>query len=149
LQPDRISELIARVKAERYRGRRLRAGTSFRGSAIPNESVVRVSDFLFLHGNGVTDPRHIAAMVRKTRAVAGYTPKPILFNEDDHFNFDQPDNNMTAAISEHASWGYFDYRMKGESFRDGFQSVPADWRIGSPRKRAFFTLLAQITGSEP
>jgi hypothetical protein len=102
-----------------------------------------------LHGNGVTDPRHIAEMVRVTRAVPGYTSKPILFNEDDHFNFERPENNFTAAISEHASWGYFDYRMKGESFEDGFQSIPADWSIGSPRKRAFFALLAQITSSKP
>ena len=84
-----------------------------------------------------------------TRAVPGYTPKPILFNEDDHYNFDQPENNMTVALSEHASWGYFDYRMKGESFENGFQSVPADWTIDSPRKRAFFTLLAKVTGAEP
>ena len=149
LKPDRVSELIARVKAVRIRGRRLLAGTSFRGGLIPTESVVRVSDFLLLHGNGVTHPEQIAEMVRKTRAVPGYTPKPILFNEDDHFNFDLPENNMTAALGEHASWGYFDYRMKDESFENGFQSVPADWNIGSPRKRGFFDLLAQVTGSKP
>lgn len=56
---------------------------------------------------------------------------------------------MTSALSEHASWGYFDYRMKGENFEDGYQSVPADWKIDSPRKRAFFRLLAQITGADP
>jgi len=147
LKPERVSELIARVKATSKRGRRLLVGTSFSGGAIPTESVVRVSDFLLLHGNGVTQPELIAEMVRKTRAIAGYAPKPILFNEDDHFNFDQPENNMTAALSEHASWGYFDYRMKGESFEYGFQSVPADWGINSPRKRGFFDLLAKVTGS--
>jgi hypothetical protein len=149
LKPDRVSELIARVKRARKNGRRLLVGTSFRGGAIPVESVVRVSDFLLLHGNGISQPEKIAEMVRKTRAVPGYTPKPILFNEDDHFNFDQPENDMTAALSEHASWGYFDYRMKDESFEDGYQSVPADWSIGSPRKRAFFDLLAQVTDSKP
>ncbi len=30
---------------------------------------------------------------------------PILFNEDDHFDFDRPENNMMAAVSEYASWG--------------------------------------------
>jgi len=149
LRPERVSELIARVKAAHLRGRHLLVSASFRGAAIPTESVVRASDFLLLHGNGVSHPEQIAEMVRKTRAIPGYTPKPILFNEDDHFNFDQPENNMTAAIGEHASWGYFDYRMKGESFEDGYQSVPANWAIGSPRKRAFFALLAQVTGSEP
>ncbi len=149
LKPERVSELIARVKNARRRGRRLLVGTSFRGGAIPTEAVVRVSDFLLLHGNGVSHPGQIAEMVRKTRAAPGYTTKPILFNEDDHFDFDQPENNMTSALSEHASWGYFDYRMKGENFEDGYQSVPADWKIDSPRKRAFFRLLAQITGADP
>ncbi len=148
LRPDRVSELIARVKATRKHGRRLLVSVSFGGRAIPVESVVRVADFLLLHGNGVTQPEKISEMVRKTRAVPGYTPKPILFNEDDHYNFDQPVNDMTEAISEHASWGYFDYRRKGESFQNGFQNVPTDWNIDSPRKRAFFSLLAQVTGSE-
>ena len=148
LKPERVSELIARVKAARKHGRRLLVSASFGGGAIPVESVVHVADFLLLHGNGVAQPEKISEMVRKTRAVSGYTPKPILFNEDDHFNFEQPENNMTAAIGEHASWGYFDYRMKGEGFREGFQSVPADWTISSARKRGFFHLLAEVTGSE-
>jgi len=55
---------------------------------------------------------------------------------------------MTAAIGEHASWGYFDYRMKGESSRTAIKAS-RELAIGSPRKRAFFALLAQVTGSEP
>jgi len=65
---------------------------------------VKVSDFLLLHGNGVSDPGRVAEMVRKTRSVEGYRPMPILFNEDDHFDFDKPANNMLAAIGEYASW---------------------------------------------
>ncbi|HUV70390.1 MAG TPA: hypothetical protein VMW15_12055 [Terracidiphilus sp.] len=149
LKPDRVSELIARVERTKRNGRRLLVGTSFLGGVIPVEPVVRVSDFLLLHGNGIENPEQIAEMVRKTRAVPGYTPKPILFNEDDHYNFDQPENNMTEALSEHASWGFFDYRRKGESFENGFQSVPTDWKIDSARKRAFFGLLAEITGAKP
>jgi len=84
--------------------------------------------------------------VRKTRAVAGYRPMPILFNEDDHFAFEKPQNNFTVAIAEHASWGYFDFRMKGEGFDEGFQSVPVDWGISSGRKRGFFMMLGEITG---
>jgi hypothetical protein len=145
LRPERVAELIARVQSKQEHGRRLLVGTSFRGGAIPNEPVVRASDFILLHGNGVSEPRKIAEMVRKTRAVPGYTAKPILFNEDDHYNFEQPENNMMAALGEHASWGYFDYRMKGESFDDGYQSVPVNWRISSARKRAFFDLLSEIT----
>jgi hypothetical protein len=94
----------------RQRGRRLLVGTSYGGGTIPKENVVRASDFLLLHGNGVSDPQRIAEMVRQTRKVPGYRPVPILFNEDDHFDFDRPECNFTAAIGEYASWGYFDYR---------------------------------------
>lgn len=85
-------------------------------------------------------------MVSAVRANPAYTPKPILFNEDDHYDFDQPDNNFVSALRAGASWGYFDYRMKGEGFADGFQSVPVDWTIDSPRKRAFFAKLREISG---
>ncbi len=87
-------------------------------------------------------------MVEKTRQVEGYTPKPILFNEDDHFNFDKEENNFTSAIKSYASWGFFDFRMKDESFEDGYQSVPVDWGINSERKKQFFNLLKEITGGK-
>jgi hypothetical protein len=149
LRPERVHELIQRVRDKGYQGRRLYVGTSYGGGAIPNENVARMSDFLLLHGNGVSDPDKIADMVRKTRKVPGYFPKPILFNEDDHFGFDKPGNNFTAAVGEYASWGYFDFRMKGEGFPEGYQSVPVDWGLSSERKRGFFRLLAEITGSKP
>ncbi len=147
LQPKRVHELINRVKEMRAGDRRLLVGTSYGGGTIPQENVVRTADFLLLHGNGIGDPKRISDMVRRTRAVPGYTPKPILFNEDDHFAFDQPMNNFIAALDEYASWGYFDFRMKGEGFAEGYQSVPVDWGIRSPRKRGFFRLLAEITGT--
>ena len=100
-----------------------------------------------MHGNGVSDPERIAEMVRRARQIPGYHGQPILFNEDDHFEFDKPKNNFIAAVSEHASWGYFDYRMKGEGFDEGYQSLPVNWGILSKRKRGFFELLSEITGA--
>ena len=149
LKPARVHELIQRVRRAERDGRHLLAGTSYGGGAIPQENVVRVSDFLLLHGNGVKQPSRIAEMVRQTRAVPGYRAMPILFNEDDHFDFERLENNFTAAITERASWGYFDFRMKGEAFNDGYQSVPVNWGISSPRKRGFFKLLSGITGTSP
>jgi hypothetical protein len=149
LQPGRVHELIQRVRDNTHEGRRLYAGTSYGGGTIPGEKVARVSDFLLLHGNGVADPDKLADMVRRTRQAPGYFPKPILFNEDDHFAFDRPKNNFTAALGAYASWGYFDFRRKGEGFDEGYQSVPVNWRISSARKRGFFRLLADITGSKP
>jgi len=149
LRPERVHELILRVRNTERDGRRLLAGTSYGGGAIPKENVVRASDFLLIHGNGVSDPKRITEMVKQTRAVPGYRPMPILFNEDDHENFDQLSNNFSAAIAEHVSWGWFDYRRKGEAFEEGYQSPPVSWGIRSDRKRAFFKYLAEITGSNP
>lgn len=147
LRPERVHELIARVKSAQRDGRRLLVSTSYGGGTVPRENVVRASDFLLLHGNGVSKPARIAEMVGQTRAVAGYSPKPILFNEDDHFDFEKPENNFIAAVGERASWGYFDFRMKGEGFPDGYQSVPVNWGLSSERKRGFFRLLAEIVGA--
>ncbi len=146
LQPHRVHELIERAKGKTTaEGRRLLVGTSYGGGTVAQEHVVRASDFLLLHGNGVSDPDRIAEMVRETRAVPGYRPMPIVFNEDDHFDFDQPKNNFVAAISEYASWGYFD---PGKSnYQDGYQCPPVQWGINTERKRAFFNLVREITGA--
>ena len=148
LKPDRIHELIHRVRKTERDGRRLLVGTSYGGGAIPKENVVRSSDFLLLHGNGVKDPDRITAMVQQTRAVLGYKAMPILFNEDDHENFDQPQNNFASAVAAHVSWGWFDYRRKGEALEEGYQSPPVNWSLSSSRKKAFFNYLAEITGSK-
>lgn len=150
LKPDRVHELIERVKrATAADGHRLLASTSYGGNHVPHENVVRVADYLLLHGNGVSDPQRLADLVRRTRKVSGYRPMPIFFNEDDHFNFDQPVNNFTAAVGEYCGWGYFDFRMKGEGFDEGYQSIPANWATSSSRKAGFFRKLAEITGATP
>ena len=38
--------------------------------------------------------------------------------------------------------------MTGEGFDDGYQSVPVNWGLSSERKRGFFRLLSEITGSK-
>ena len=144
LKPERVHELIEQAKAIQVNGHRLLVGTSYGGNAIPLPNVVKSSDFLLLHGNGVKDPARIAEMVRLTRKLDGYRPMPILFNEDDHFDFDQPSNNMMAAIGEYASWGYFD---PGKSdYADGYQCPPVNWGINTSRKKAFFALAKEATG---
>ena len=144
LQPERVHELIARVKGRRHNRQRLLVSTSYGGGTIPRENVVQNADFILIHGNGVNDPDQIAEMVRSSRKVPGYHPMPILFNEDDHFDFDKKRNNMLAAISEYCSWGFFD---PGKSnYRDGYQCPPVNWGINTPRKKAFFTKLKEVTG---
>jgi hypothetical protein len=152
LTPGRVDELIRRVQ-QRSQGKvdspsgRLPAATSMGGGAIPPDNIVAASDILLLHGNGVEDPSRIREMVRTVRETDAYRGRPVVFNEDDHYRFDEPDNNFVAAVSEHASWGFFDYRRQGEPFEEGYQSVPCDWGISSDRKKAFFGLVAEMTGA--
>ncbi len=70
-------------------GRRLLVGTSFLGTRVPTAAVIRASHFVLLHGNGVADPDGIVKMVAAARSTPGYTPKLILFNEDDREGFDE------------------------------------------------------------
>jgi hypothetical protein len=152
IKPQRAPELIERVQ-QRSQGRvanphrRLLVSTSYSGGKVPHANVVQAMDFVLVHGNGVSDPNRIAEMVNQTRALPTYRGQPILFNEDDHFDFDKPANNMLAALGRHAGWGYFDYRMANEGFDEGYQSVPTNWQISSGRKRGFFDLLRRVTGA--
>jgi hypothetical protein len=140
LKPELIPLLIRDAQKVTKRGRRLLVGTSFNGGRIPAEAVVAASDFVVLHGNGVKDPAVIRQMVQRVRQQPSYRPKPILFNEDDHFDFDKEDNNFKAAIDEYASWGYFD--------PDGYQSPPVNWGLNTERKRAFFRMVSEVTGEK-
>ncbi|WP_085500698.1 hypothetical protein [Arenibacter troitsensis] len=144
LQPQRVSELIKRVQD--ISGHKLLVSTSYSGNKIPSPEIIASSDFVLLHGNGVKDPERIKEMVALVRQSESYAPKPILFNEDDHFDFDSESYNLLSATESYASWGYFDFRMKGEDYNSGFQSVPVDWTISSDRKKAFFNKLKEITG---
>jgi hypothetical protein len=147
LKPERVHELIQRAKDRRHDGRRLLVGTSYCGGRVPTKNVVRDSDFLLIHGNGQS-AKGIKRLVKSVREVDGYRPMPIVNNEDDHYEFDEEENNFTASIEKYCSWGYFDFRKGNDPYENGYQSVPVDWRISSPRKQAFFKLLAEITGAD-
>ncbi len=85
-------------------------------------------------------------LIDACRAVATYRGQPIVINEDDHYDFEEPDSNFIAAVSRYAGWGYFDFRQEGEGYEEGYQSVPVNWQISSQRKRGFFGLLKEMTG---
>ena len=145
LQPQRVDELVTRVRKIEVKGRRLPVSTSYSG-AVPGAKVVAAADFILVHANGVKTTERLLEEIHAIRAMPGGAGKPLVFNEDDHTDFDKAENDFTVAVSEHASWGFFDYRRKEEAFDEGYQSVPADWTIDSDRKRGFFDLLSQITG---
>ena len=147
----RCHELI-RLAQARSAGRldtpagRLLVSTSLVDVAAPPAAILAAADFLLPHGNRIGQPDGIRLLLLRTRTAAAYRGQPILFNEDDHYDFDQADNNFVAAVGSGAGWGFFDYRRIRERFEDGFQSLPVDWTITSARKRAFFGLLKEITG---
>jgi hypothetical protein len=154
IKPARSHELVERVQARslghiRTQAGRLLVSASFATRDVPPESLLRVADYVLYHGNGLNTPQAVRARAQQLRALSGYRGQPLLINEDDHFDFDLPDNNMLAAIDEYSGWGFFDYRQIRERFEDGYQSLPVDWGINSERKRGFFRLLAKVTGSAP
>lgn len=147
LKPARVHELINQVKAKHRNGYRLLVTTSFGGGYIPDENIVEVSDYILIHGNGVSDPNYIKEMVTKTKNLSTYKGQPIVFNEDDHYEYDKDANNYKYAIESYASWGFFDFRRKDESdISIGYQSVPVDWGINHQRKQEFFDYTKEISG---
>ena len=155
LRCDRVHELIERVRRTERGGRRLYASTSLGGNSVPPAAVVAASDYVLLHGNGVVRPERIAEMIAEVRRLPGYTPKPIVNNEDDQpwrvaaQGWREEGNNFVEAVKHYASWGFFDFRLEPEDqdFNAGYQSVPVNWHLSAPRKQRFFDLLATITGS--
>ena len=145
-QPEHIDELIRTIQARSRAGWHYDVGVSFGGGTVPTSQVIEASDYVLMHGNGVEHPDRIREMVEETRADPAYDDEPIVFNEDDHYEFDAADNNMEAAISRYASWGYFDPGTN--DYASGFQCPPVDWRIRTDRERAFFRQLHRIVHGE-
>jgi hypothetical protein len=73
--------------------------------------------------------------------------------------------NLEAAWQNYSSWGYYDQGFEGQAddpwlpyqprprwntgpfeALNGFQTVPVNWTINSPFKKAFFLRVAEITG---
>lgn len=159
LQPHRVHELIELAKAVNHNGRRLLVGTSYASGRnrtnVPSERVVSASDMVFLHGNGL-DVKGVVEWVKRIRGLSSYRLMPILYDEDDHYEFENPVNHFKAAISVYSGWGYFDNGGETTStthsnpaignYRDGYQNIPVNWGLSTPRKQAFFKLVKEISG---
>lgn len=154
LKHPRIHELIALAKTVTRGGRRLLVSTSFT-AAEPwvTPEVLREADYVLVHGNGTPYPDRLREMVEWIKAQPDWTSKPIMFNEDDHFDFDQPENNMMSALAAGASWGFFDPgsvtvfppQPTIGDYRRGYQAVPVNWGVSTDTKRAFFDALRSAT----
>lgn len=158
LAPENVHRLIEIAQEISLHGRRLPAAVStIGGPTLPTPRWQRAEDFHLPHGNGLM-PDELAAKLRQLKASEAYQrrPKPIVVNEDSVFA-----ENMEAAICEGCSWGFY-CQGYGSHYRDrmdwttrpredryeelsGFQTVPVNWGINTPIKRAFFQRLAEIT----
>lgn len=155
LTPDRVHELIELATSISEGDRRLLVGTSFTRRLRPTDAVIRESDFILVHGNGVSDPQSIGQMVDEVRESKQFDDQPIVFNEDDHFDFDQPENNFSVALAHRAGWGFFDpgpgaggSAAYGD-YSAGYQNPPVNWTLNDDRKRGFFEMLSEVTGEKP
>ena len=171
LKEDRVHELIKLAQGIEIDGSRLLVSTSYGGCYVPHSNVASVADYILIHGNsaradreeeertGIKYPSHyyLKRTIDGTREVEGYRGQPIVINEDDHYEFDQPENNYKLSIEHYVSWGYFDFRRIGSraeregipeetDINIGYQSVPVDWSISHPRKKTFFDYTKEISG---
>ncbi len=155
--PANVQRLIEVAKGVTVDGRRLLVGCSTGGGGVPEESWLAAEDLCLPHGNGCR-PADLKDMIRRIRATDAYTkrPRPIVINEDSIFAC-----NLEAAVDEYVSWGFYcqgygshyrdlmDWttRPREDAFEDlsGYQTVPVNWGINTPIKRAFFDCVRQIT----
>jgi hypothetical protein len=157
-----IDELIEIVQHTTLDGRRLLASASVHPEdMLPGGRWQAVQDFYLPHGNDLwaDELRQALRRIQNSEAFQAH-PRPILINEDStHLD------SLEAAVGEYASWGYFsqgygcggwqhgrfDWLAHGREDRyqdlSGFQTVPVNWSINTPAKRAFFDRVAAITGA--
>ena len=145
LKPGRVHELLQLVH-ERGCGH-YPVSTSFTGGTVPSDNVIAAADYVLLHGNGVSDPWGIGSLVEGARAQPSYEPMPVVFNEDDHYDFRSHPNNMLVALQHGASWGFYDAGRN--NYRDGYQSPPVEWGINTDRKREFFEYVRYAVEGSP
>jgi hypothetical protein len=147
LKPARIPELISHVRG--LTDRPISASyASLPGDYLPPAELIESLDFVLMHGNAIEEPAVIGEMVRDARIKSYQTggAKPIVFNEDNHFEFFKPVNNFRVATENYASWGYFD-PGEANDYNDGFQCPPVQWGLTTPLKRSFFYELGRMTGA--
>ena len=157
--PENVHRVIDAAKSVTLNGRRLLVGASSGGGDdLAAGTWLEAEDFSMPHGNGLM-PDELRAKIHRLRAMPEYAsrPRPICINEDSVFV-----ENLDAAVDEFCSWGFY-CQGYGCGYRDrmdwttrpreasfdalsGFQTVPVNWSINDPFKKAFFARVKLITG---
>ena len=160
VESQNIHQLIEIVQQTTLEGRRLLASSSVHPeNMLPDGRWQDVQDFYVPHGNSCWADE-LRQQLRRIKASEAYrnNPRPLLMNEDSvHLD------SLDAAFEEYASWGYysqgygcggwkhgrFDWPAHDRETRyedlSGYQTVPVNWDINTPRKREFFDRVKAIT----
>lgn len=155
-EPDQVHKLIETVQSVSLDGRRLPASVSTAGGDwLPRGKWLEREDFHLPHGNGCAPERLRKKLLALSESEEQRRwPRPIVVNEDG-VSLD----NMKAAVEAGCSWGFYcqgygsDYgswrdRPRERNFEElsGFQTVPVNWSINTPVKKAFFQAVRDLTG---
>jgi hypothetical protein len=158
---ENLHRWVELVQGITLNGRRLLVGIStLGGQALPTGRWAELEDISMPHGNGL-QPEQLGEKLRRFKDGEAYQkrPRPILVNEDSVFV-----ENLEAAVAEGASWGFY-CQGYGSVYQDrmnwkthdredryedlsGYQTVPVNWGINTPIKKAFFDRVLEITGGE-
>lgn len=145
----RVHELIVLAKSIERNGFRYNVSVSFAAQTVPTENVIKVADFVLFHCNALRKTEDYENHIAKVKKAVGDRKLPIVINEDDNHDFEAENSHFNIALKNHISWGFFDYRKKGDSdLKNGFQTIPVDWGINSETKKAFFYKVKEITGTK-
>ena len=145
------SKSVKRMSAGQVHLRRrddLLVSTSMCGNAIPPDNIVVCLGFVLLHGNGVSEPDRIRDMVSSAATWTATRDSPSCLTRMIILLLISDDNNMLAATDSYASWGYFDYRMAGEGFDEGYQSVPVKLENQFGTQAWIFQVPADMTDAD-
>lgn len=158
---ENLHRWIELVQGTTRGGRHIPVGIStLGGNALPTGRWAELEDFSIPHGNGL-QPEQLGAKLKQFKEGKEYQkrPRPILVNEDSVFL-----ENLAAAVAEGASWGFY-CQGYGSCYEDrmnwkvqdredccedlsGYQTLPVNWGINTPIKKAFFDRVLEITGGD-
>lgn len=155
-----IHRLLDMVRQTRLNGRRILCGTSTHPiKHMPQGAWPELVDFFMPHANySPAEQWRRELQAFKAEPAVTATRRPICCNEDCIWL-----DAMEVCLDEGVSWGFFDQgygcdehqrkidwtvqpRESEYAALSGFQTVPVNWSINTPHKRAFFDRLRAITG---
>jgi len=154
--PENVHRVLDVAMNTTVGGRRLLCSVSTSGGKqLPVGKWLEMEDFSLPHGNGCS-AEQLTAKLNQLKGTSEHKarPRPVMVNEDG-ISMD----NFDAATASGCSWGFYaqgygsGYGEWGKREREktydalsGYQTVPINWSINTPAKKAFFDKARELTG---